>query len=82
MVSLKQDFRLYLLFRELRPSTLRHLDSSFFLLFKVLDLLPYNFSSVIIDLQTALVLPIAVATLPADSTLLSRSIARLSPSCA
>ncbi|ORE01293.1 hypothetical protein BCV72DRAFT_258860 [Rhizopus microsporus var. microsporus] len=48
MVSLEQDFRLYILFRELHFA-LRHLDSSLSLLFKALSLLPYNFSSVVIN---------------------------------
>ncbi|KAG0755660.1 hypothetical protein G6F62_008320 [Rhizopus arrhizus] len=50
------DYRIQLLFAHLRPKALRHIDSSFRLLFFAMDMLPRPFEDVVIASRTAMCL--------------------------
>ncbi|KAG1437486.1 hypothetical protein G6F57_020229 [Rhizopus arrhizus] len=50
------DYRIPLLFAHLRPKALRHIDSSFRLLFFAMDMLPRPFEDVVIASRTAMCL--------------------------
>ncbi|CEP12190.1 hypothetical protein [Parasitella parasitica] len=72
------DHRFSLLFPCRRPSSLRHTESSWSLLFKAIDRLPKDFSSTVVSASTCLEIPLASVILPSSSSVeLGRSLAQL-----
>jgi hypothetical protein len=62
------DYRIKLLFAYLLPKALRHIDSSFRLLFYAMDILPRPFEDIVINSRTVMCLPLPDASLPYNNT--------------
>ncbi|KAG1533569.1 hypothetical protein G6F51_012544 [Rhizopus arrhizus] len=74
-LGLPFDHRLSFLFPDLRPNALRRLDGVFALLFRSMDLLPKEFTSVVLSATTCLSLPVsAIVSPPADDALILRTL--------
>lgn len=73
----KFDFRLCFLFVDLRPPVLRVHDGVFSLLFRCMDLLPKDFSDIVINQETSLQLPISASIQPDCIQTLFKSQTRL-----
>ncbi|KAI9360492.1 hypothetical protein BD770DRAFT_318453, partial [Pilaira anomala] len=73
--AVQLDHRFFFLFPLRRPSYVKQLTSSLFLLFKAIDLLPHNFADVVASAATCLEIPLSSLVLSPDN--LSRSTASL-----
>ncbi|KAG1544258.1 hypothetical protein G6F49_011124 [Rhizopus delemar] len=72
------DYRSSFLFSDLRPPSLRGLDSPFALLFGAIDILPADYQQVVPSANTCLQLPVSACLRTVTNTPLTRSLRQLS----
>ena len=70
-----EDYRLAFLFKDLRPPSLRSLNSAFTLLFRAVDLLPPSYELTVPNGRTCLELPVSVVLRATPRFTLHRSLA-------